>query len=103
MQQHPLIGEGIIIPLHGFFHLRDPIRHHHEWLDGQGYPDRLAGDQISSEARILAVADSFDAMTTDRPYRKGMTFEQAREELLKYKGIRYDPIVVDSLLSCLNL
>ena len=77
MQQHPVIGEGIIVPLHDFAHLRDPIRHHHEWLNGEGYPDHLQGDRISLEARILAVADSLDAMATDRPYRKGMSLAQA--------------------------
>ncbi len=103
MQQHPLIGEGIIIPLHGFSHLRDPIRHHHEWINGEGYPDRLKGDQISMEAKILAVADSFDAMTTNRPYRKGMTYSEAKAELLRYRGVRYDPAVVDAFIECLSL
>ena len=101
MRQHPVIGEGIIIPLHGFSHLRSPIRHHHEWLDGEGYPDHLKGDRVLLEARILAVADAFDAMTTDRPYRKGLSLEQAKQELIKYKGIRYDSKIVDALISCL--
>ncbi len=103
VEQHPIIGEGIIIPLHGFWRLRDPIRHHHEWLNGEGYPDHLKGDEISLEARILAVADSFDAMTTDRPYRKGMDFQEAKQELLKYKGTRYDEKVVDTFINCMNL
>ncbi|MCU0679329.1 MAG: HD domain-containing protein [Planctomycetes bacterium] len=103
MEQHPSIGEGIIIPVRGLSHLRDPIRHHHESLDGSGYPDHLKGDQIGIETRILAVADSFDAMTTDRPYRKGMSFNEATAELLKYKGVRYDAQVVDALIACLNL
>jgi len=101
MEQHPLIGEGIIIPLHGMAHLRDPLRHHHERVNGEGYPDRLKGNEISLEAKILGVADSFDAMTTDRPYRKKMDFNQAKEELLKYKDIRYDRKVVDAFISCL--
>lgn len=103
IQQHPGIGEGIIVPLHGFSHLRDPIRHHHEWLNGEGYPDHLKGDQISLEARILTVADCFDAMTTDRPYRKGMSRAQAKEELLKYANVRYDEKVVAALITALNL
>jgi len=101
MEQHPLIGEGIIIPLHGMAHLRDPLRHHHEWINGEGYPDHLKGNEICLEAKILGVADSFDAMTTDRPYRKKMDFNQAKEELLKYKDIRYDRKVVDALIGCL--
>lgn len=103
IEQHPVIGEGIIIPLHSFWRLRDPIRHHHEWLNGQGYPDHLKGDEISLEARILAVVDSFDAMTTDRPYRKGMDLQKAKQELLKYKGIRYDERVVDTFIKIMNL
>ncbi len=101
MQQHPLIGEGIIIPLHGMAHLRDPVRHHHEWVNGEGYPDHLKADEISLEAKILAVADSFDAMTTDRPYRKKMDSRQAKEELLRYRNIRYDEKVVDVSIDCL--
>ncbi len=101
MHQHPIIGEGIIIPLRGFSHLRDPIRHHHEWLNGEGYPDHLKGDEISLEARILAVADAFDAMTTERPYRKALDLSIAKQELLKYKGTHYDPRVVDALISCI--
>ncbi|MDD5668728.1 MAG: HD domain-containing protein [Candidatus Omnitrophica bacterium] len=97
MQQHPSIGEGIIIPLHGFSALRDPVRHHHEWLNGEGYPDHLMGDQISIEARILTVSDCFDAMISTRPYRKAMSYEEAKGELNKYKGVRYDPRVVDAL------
>ncbi|MFC1593103.1 HD domain-containing phosphohydrolase, partial [Candidatus Omnitrophota bacterium] len=100
MHEHPVIGEGIIIPLRGFSDLRDPIRHHHEWINGEGYPDCLKGDRISLEAKILATADAFDAMTTDRPYRKRMDFAQAKQEILKYRGIHYDAQVVDALLEC---
>ena len=103
IQQHPVIGEGIILPLHGFSHLRDPVRHHHEWLNGEGYPDHLKGDEISLESRIMTVADCFDAMTTNRPYRKSLTLEEAKAELLKYSGIRYDKRVVDALLSSQNI
>lgn len=101
MEHHPIIGEGIIIPLHGFSHLRDAIRHHHEWINGEGYPDHLKGDQISLEAKILAVADAFDAMTTDRPYRKGMDLDEAKQGLLMDKDIRYDGKAVDALINCL--
>jgi HD-GYP domain-containing protein (c-di-GMP phosphodiesterase class II) len=98
MEQHPVIGEGIILPLHGFQHLRDPVRHHHEWLNGEGYPDSLQEEKISIEARILTVADSFDAMTTDRPYRRKLDYQQAKDELLRYAGIRYDKVVVEALI-----
>lgn len=102
MEQHPVIGEGIILPLHGFQHLRDPVRHHHEWLNGEGYPDKLKGEQISIEARVLSVADSFDAMTSDRPYRKKLDIRQAKEELLRYAGIRYDKAVVEALIQIIS-
>lgn len=103
MEQHPIIGEGIIIPLHGFSHLRDAIRHHHEWINAGGYPDHLKGDEISLEAKILAVADCFDAMTTDRPYQKGKDFQQAKEELFKYADERYDRKVIEALVVALSL
>jgi len=101
MCQHPVIGEGIIIPLHGMAHLRDALRHHHEWVDGTGYPDHLKSGDISLEAKILAVADSFDAMTTDRPYRKKMDFNQAKDELIKFKDRHFDSAVVDAFISWL--
>ncbi len=103
MEQHPVIGEGIIVPLHGFLHLRDAIKHHHEWLNGEGYPDHLKGGQISQEAKILAVADCFDAMTTDRPYQKAKDFTQAKEEMLQYSGIRYDKEILDALFRALEI
>lgn len=101
MHQHPIIGEGIIVPLHGFSQLRDPIRHHHEWLNGEGYPDHLKGDEIPLEARILAVADAFDAITTDRPYRKGLNFASGRQELFKYQNVRYDAKVLEAFVRCI--
>jgi len=70
------------------------IRHHHENFDGTGYPEGLAGDQIPIGARIIMVADTIDAMTTDRPYRKAMTLARAVEELQKYAGRQFDPDLV---------
>lgn len=77
MRRHPEIGESIIKPISSLQPLCDLVRHHHEKLDGSGYPDGLKGDEISLSARILAVADIYDALTTDRPYRKGMTHAEA--------------------------
>ncbi|MBU2258157.1 MAG: HD domain-containing protein, partial [Candidatus Omnitrophica bacterium] len=91
MRGHPVIGEGIVKPIRSLSRLCSIIRYHHESLDGTGYPDGLKGDEIPMGARILSIADSFDAMTTDRPYRKGLSFSEAKEELKKYSGIRYDP------------
>ena len=98
MHEHPLIGESIIKPIHSLSRLCDTVRHHHESLDGSGYPDGLRENQISLPARILSVADSFDAMTAKRPYRKGMTPQQAKKEINRYSGIHYDPKVVATLI-----
>jgi len=81
MRRHPLIGESIVLPLKTFKHLLDPIRHHHEYLDGSGYPDGLKGGDISPMTRILVVADIYDALTTDRPYRKAMNPAETKKEL----------------------
>ncbi len=99
MNKHPIIGEAIIKPLRRLSNLCDIVRHHHEWLNGAGYPDRLKGGEISIGAKILCVLDSFDAMTTDRPYRKALSIDEAKNELNKYVGIRYDAKVVEAFLS----
>src|SRR5260370_41616505 len=70
------------------------IRHHHENFDGTGYPDGLAGDQIPVGSRIIMIADTIDAMPTDRPYRRAMTLVRALEELEKYAGLQFDPVLV---------
>ncbi|HEV2618155.1 MAG TPA: HD domain-containing phosphohydrolase [Candidatus Acidoferrales bacterium] len=85
MKQHPLIGERICSPLKSFRLVLPAIRHHHEKLDGSGYPDGLAGDQVPLSARILQTVDVYDSLTTDRPYRKALQPEDAlgimREEV----------------------
>jgi diguanylate cyclase (GGDEF)-like protein/putative nucleotidyltransferase with HDIG domain len=75
----------------------DWVRHHHERLDGHGYPDRLVGEEIPLESRIIFVADSFEAMTSDRPYRRGMPVEEALGELQRCAGTQFDPRAVDVL------
>ncbi|HSA16135.1 MAG TPA: HD domain-containing phosphohydrolase, partial [Spirochaetota bacterium] len=70
------------------------IRHHHEWYHGGGYPDRLSGEAIPLEARIMAVADTYDAMTSDRPYRKAMSRDRALEIIREVAGVQLDPEVV---------
>ncbi len=95
IMEHPVIGWRILSPL-----LRDAphalavVRSHHERYDGKGAPDRLAGDAIPIEARIAAVADSFDAMTSGRPYRAGMAVEEAMAELERCAGTQFDPVCV---------
>lgn len=78
------------------------VRHHHERWDGSGYPDRLAGESIPLPSRVLAVADAFDAMTTDRPYRLALSTEAARAQMLEGRGTQFDPGVVDALVSLLD-
>lgn len=78
--------------------VRRIIRHHHEWWDGTGYPDKLAGNEIPYESQIIAVADAFHAMVSDRPYRKGMSVEKACENLRKGRGTQFNPELVDLFL-----
>jgi hypothetical protein len=95
MNTHPVKGEEIIRPVEKLAPELPIIRHHHEWFNGSGYPDRLVGHDIPKLARILHVADSFEAMTAARPYRMTPLSEaQALEELRKYSGIQFDPDVV---------
>jgi hypothetical protein len=99
MNAHPVIGEDIIKPVTRLGPELPIIRHHHEWFNGSGYPDRLMGDQIPKLARILHVADAFEAMTAPRPYRMlPLTQEQALAELRKFGGIQFDPVVVDAFV-----
>lgn len=100
MKNHPEIGEGIVKPVKSLSNLCDVIRHHHEKLDGSGYPDGLKGDEIHPLARILAVADITDAIMTDRPYRKALTKEQAKKAL-RDMGDKIDQKIVDVLISTL--
>jgi ribonuclease P protein subunit RPR2 len=100
MQSHPHLGERIIarIPyLHGS--ARDVVASHHERWDGQGYPSRIAGDQIPVVARVFALADAWDAMTNDRPYRKALSAEAAVREIEKGRGTQFDPDLVEPFLA----
>ncbi len=96
MKLHCREGAEIIKEVKYFMKGSGIIRHHHEHWDGTGYPDQIQGEDIPEGARILAVADAFDAMTTDRPYREAMQPEAALRELQKYSGIQFDPSVVDA-------
>jgi putative nucleotidyltransferase with HDIG domain len=94
MDMHVLIGESILRPLRILHPLLPAVRSHHENYDGSGYPDGLRGEDIPIEARVLAVADAFDAMTTDRPYRDALPEEAALAELRRAAGKQFDPRVV---------
>jgi len=94
IQQHPMKGVHLIEPLAFSPTVTSAIRHHHEWWDGNGYPDGLAGENIPLLARIIALADSYDAMISDRPYRRRLSFKQVREEIERNAGIQFDPHIV---------
>ena len=99
MNAHPVLGAEIIAPVTKLAPELPIIRHHHEWYNGSGYPDRLIGDEIPKLARILHVADAFEAMTAARPYRMTpLTLEQALGELRKFAGIQFDPVIVDAFV-----
>jgi putative nucleotidyltransferase with HDIG domain len=99
MNAHPVLGAQIIQPVTRLSRELPIIRHHHEWYNGSGYPDRLIGDEIPLLARILHCADAFEAMTAQRPYRMTpLTAEQALGELRKFAGIQFDPKVVDAFV-----
>ena len=74
------------------------IRHHHERWDGSGYPDGISGEEIPLGARVIAVADAFDTMTTDRPYSTAMSDEAAVREITRWSGTHFDPVVVNAFL-----
>ncbi len=94
MRTHPVIGAQIVAPIRFLGDAALVIRHHHERFDGSGYPDGLRGSAIPLAARIFAVADAFDAMTSDRPYRRALSSERAVEEIREGAGSQFDPDVV---------
>ncbi len=98
VKAHPVISAEIVGKIEALAHLVPDIRHHHEWYDGNGYPDGLKGEEIPLLARILAVADGFEAMTSERPYRMARTEEEALAELQKGVGSQWDPQMVEVFL-----
>jgi HD-GYP domain-containing protein (c-di-GMP phosphodiesterase class II) len=95
MREHPRFAMELIGWEGSLKGISEAVYHHHEYYDGSGYPDGLAGEEIPLLARILAVADAFSAMTTDRPYRPGMNHADAAQELVDKAGIQFDPVIVD--------
>lgn len=98
IKKHTIYGDEILGHLKRLEEISPGVKYHHEKYDGTGYPEGLKGEQIPLIARIIAVADTFDAMTTDRPYRKGLSFETAMEELKRKAGTQFDPHVVESFI-----
>jgi putative nucleotidyltransferase with HDIG domain len=102
VKDHSDMGYRIVNAVPFLEDIAPVVRHHHERWDGRGYPDGLDGERIPLLARILAVADAFDAMTSDRPYRRGQDVDVAVEELLRERGTQFDPAVVDAFLTALD-
>jgi ribonuclease P protein subunit RPR2 len=94
IEQHPVTGSEIVRDIEFLGAARDVIRSHHERWDGTGYPDRLAGTDIPLSARVFAVADTLDALTTNRPYRRASSFAKARLIILRGSGSHFDPEVI---------
>ncbi len=102
LRQHPMIGMRILEPIQFMSRVREIIGQHHERFDGQGYPLGLSGEKLLFEARILSVADSYDAMTSDRPYRKALPREVALKELKQHTGTQFDPRVVTAFIELID-
>jgi putative nucleotidyltransferase with HDIG domain len=100
MKAHAAVGADILSSINFPYPVVPIVRHHHENWDGTGYPDRIRSTDIPIGARILAVVDCFDALTSDRPYRPKMTDEDAMAILLQRRGVMYDPLVVDTFAAC---
>ncbi|MBI5304833.1 MAG: GAF domain-containing protein [Chloroflexi bacterium] len=98
MKQHPIVGAQMLEGVAALRLMLPYVLYHQERYDGKGYPFGLAGKEIPLEGRLLAVVDTFDAMTSDRPYRKGLSVETAVAEILRNRGTQFDPDVVDALL-----
>ena len=102
IQKHTTLGANILEKAHSLKHLSPIVRHHHERYDGNGYPDRLKGQDIPIEARIIAIADAVEAMASDRPYRRALSFEKIEEELKRNSGSQFDPMIIESMLQILQ-
>ncbi len=103
IQQHTVQGDRILRPLGELDRVREIVRHHHERWDGAGYPDGLRGEAIPLAARVVAIADTIDAITSDRPYRKAAPLEVALQEVSRCKGSQFDPRMVSALFLSLQL
>ena len=104
IKKHPEIGARILEPVEFLADVVPCVRHHHEWFDGSesGYPYRLRGDQIPLPSRVILVADTVEAMTSNRPYRNGLPLDVVIRELHKYSGSQFDPSVVEALMKLLD-
>ena len=99
MRTHPVHSEEIVQRIASLRDSAPGVRHHHERYDGAGYPDGIAGEEIPLIARIVCCCDAFNAMTTDRSYRKALPLHEAIAELQRTSGTQFDPKVVDALIA----
>jgi diguanylate cyclase (GGDEF)-like protein/putative nucleotidyltransferase with HDIG domain len=102
IQRHTTLGADILEKAHSLKHLSPIVRHHHERYDGNGYPDRLKGQNIPIEARIIAIADAVEAMASDRPYRRALSFDKIKEELKINSSTQFDPVIIETILQILQ-
>ena len=102
MKAHPELTGKILSDLDGFKHIAKFAMYHHERYDGRGYPDQLKEDEIPLYSRIILIADTFDAMTSSRPYRKGLAYEVAFQELRDFSGTQFDPRLVEHFISAME-
>lgn len=102
VRQHPVLGARVIEGIPGLERVGEFIRHHHERWDGTGYPDALRGDAIPLGSRIIAVVDAFDAMLSQRPYRRSRTLNEGIEELRRQTAKHFDPVVVAAFFGVLE-
>jgi response regulator RpfG family c-di-GMP phosphodiesterase len=102
VKQHPLIAEQILAPIEDFSGLLRVVKHEHERFDGSGYPSGLKGEEIPLGSRIIAIADTYDALVTDRSYRKGCAKERAVEEIRRCAGTQFDPRLVEAFVDVLS-
>jgi len=102
IKKHAVLGSDLVKNTPSLRPLAQIIRHHHEQFDGKGYPDKITGNQISIEARILSVADAIEAMSSDRPYRRALKSDKVKKELTEHSGTQFDPLVVDAAIKILD-
>jgi putative nucleotidyltransferase with HDIG domain len=98
MKTHPTIGYHIVSKIRVLKPMADIVWHHHERMDGKGYPDGLKGDKISLASRIVAIADTFDAMTSQRAYREKLSMDEAIAELKRHRGTQFDAAIIDVVI-----
>ena len=103
MEEHPVMGAAITAAVTDYDTVVDLVRHHHERFDGEGYPGRLRGTETALPTRLFSLADAYSAMTTDRPYRKGLTVEQAAEQIARGRGTQFDPDLAREFVRMIEL